>query len=241
MSREFWKEVQRRTERKIHTVMSAEGRNPLAQTVEFGKLSYIPHNHGKTARLIKRYDAPIVIIAKLEHGSIWILQEDGTPCLSSDNPMMREAHWHLSSILLKTRKHIPKWWMVAGFWTVNARSEIYDLPSPFQVFEVGNGEGYTEPYEDLRAWCDTIGLTVCPTLEIPPKDHEGKEIKCVLHLSNDLGFVEQRAIVGGEYKNPARYRTNNMPHGLIQKHIPQPMYAKCGATKLYLKHMGLPH
>lgn len=236
MSKEFWEELQRRTERKKQTVMASEGKNPLAQKVSLDRLDRVPDSAGRNTTFLKRYDAPIVIITKLEHGTIWVLQEDGTPCLSSDNPAIREAHWHSLAALRLSRKHLPKWWMIAGFWTVNARSEIYDLPTPFQVFEVGDGEGYVEPHEDLRAWCDTFNLSICPKLDNPPTDY-----KCVVHLSNDLGFVEQRAICGGEYNVTTRYRTNNMPHGLIQYHIQQSVYSGSTDMKLYLKQMGLPY
>lgn len=223
MSKEFWEEVCSRTGRKCHTVIAAEGKKPLASQIKIPTQDWVPHNHGKNITLIKRYDAPIVIIVKLEHGTIWILQENGTPCLASDNPQMRDAHWYLSSIMCRPgiKKHMPKWWMIAGFWTLNARSEIYDLPTPYQVFEVGDGEQYVEPYEDLRAWCDTFGLHICPRLDIPQSDHEGQSIKCVVHLSNDLGFVEERIICGGAYDNTARYRTNNMPYGLVQCELPR--------------------
>lgn len=242
MSKEIWKELEQRSERRKQTVMAAEGKNPLGQHIKLERSDTLPQADGKNLTIFKRYDAPVVIVAKLEHGTIWILEEDGTPCLASENPHLRDAHWYLSTKFVgTTKKHMPHFWMVAGFWTINARSEIYDLAEPFQLFEVGDGEGYVEPYEDLRAWGDTFGIRVCPLLEVDPSEHVGTNLKCIAHISNDLGFVEERYIVGGEYGNTARYRTNTMPYGLVQYNYRPPIYSKGYQVKLYLKQMGLPY
>ena len=192
--------------------------------------------------LCKWYDAPVVCIVRLDHKP-WILQADGTPCLYSANPGMRDAHWWLHSkcyngpmSLNRVKapyKFIPEGWMMAGFWCVNARSEIYNVETPFLTFAVGDGETACESHDEVCMWAATMDVGASPRIDLDPKLK-----RAVSYRSNgETGNVSGYDLCGLDFDNSARYRTDAMPYGLVQHQIPFPF----GKQNARAKHSTMLH
>lgn len=251
INKEFYREAkERRGQLKLGTVMAAEGKSPLLGPIINMPTKDIDHN--ELYDVIDEHewiripflDAQIIVVAKL-NGQVYFMTNNGATCLSDRRPGIRKAHWYLSSnFYLPMQRKMANDWIVAGFWTLNARTYIYDFPTPFQVFEMVDPSGRIAPYHHMRMLCELLGMHVCPTSD-DDWDVDLATHPTILRKESYLpDSVDERFACRRLNPQPigSKYATRNMPDGLIQCELPPPTpdSQQMKITPI-LKQLGLPY